>query len=96
MSQKKVQPRRPVGIDDVPTDVWISVSDAWTNKIDLDEQYQPNVIGIDTLAGHNTVQGLLTDGDNQFQLEDFRFIPSLIAEENDVDLCRIPDVEEVR
>lgn len=41
-------------------------------------------------------QGLLTDKDSQFQPEDFSFIPSLITEEDDVDLCRIPDIEEVR
>ncbi|KAK9186911.1 hypothetical protein WN944_018300 [Citrus x changshan-huyou] len=39
-------------------------------------------------------QGLLTDGNSQFQPEDFSFIHSLITEEDDVDLCRIPDVEE--
>lgn len=41
-------------------------------------------------------QGLLTDEDSQFQPEDFSFIPSLITEEDDVDLCMIPDIEEVR
>lgn len=41
-------------------------------------------------------QGLLTDEDSQFQREDFSFIPSLITEEDDVDLYRIPDIEEVR
>ena len=41
-------------------------------------------------------QGLLTDWNSQFQPKDFSFIPSLITEEDNVDLCRIPDVEEVR
>lgn len=41
-------------------------------------------------------QDLLTDGDGQFQLYDFSFILSLIIDEEDVDLCRIPDMREIR
>lgn len=36
-------------------------------------------------------QGLLASGYSQFGLADFDFILSLIAEDDDVDLCRVPD-----
>lgn len=64
VSQKEVQPLRPIGIDDAPTDVRISVYDARTNEIDLDEQYRPNIIGTNTPAGHNIVQGPIDDTNN--------------------------------
>ena len=64
VSQKEVQPLRPIRIDDAPTDVRISVFDARTNEIDLDEQYQPNIIGTNTPTGHNTVQGPIDDTNN--------------------------------
>ena len=41
-------------------------------------------------------QDLLTDGDGQLQLDDFSFILYLIIEEEDADLCRIPDMREIR
>ena len=37
----------------------------------------------------------MIDRDSQFQPDDFSFILSLIIEEEDVDLCRILNVEEV-
>ncbi|KAH9650228.1 hypothetical protein KPL70_026289 [Citrus sinensis] len=59
------KPLRPIGIDDAPTDVRISVYDARTNEIDLDEQYRPNIIGTNTPASHNTVQGPIDDTNNR-------------------------------
>ena len=37
------------------------MSDAWTNEIDLADQYQPNVVDTDTLAGLKIVQGPIDD-----------------------------------
>ena len=39
---------------------------------------------------------LLSVGTSQFQRDDFSFIPDLVSEEDDADLCREPTLEEVR
>lgn len=41
-------------------------------------------------------QGLVAEGPSQFQLSDFDFIPSLVTAEDDMNLCREPDLEELR
>lgn len=40
-------------------------------------------------------KGFLAGGDGQFQMADFDFIPTLVTEEDDADLCRVPNMEEI-
>ena len=41
-------------------------------------------------------QDLLTGDASQFQQTDFEVIPSLVSAEDDVELCRKPDIDEIR